>query len=494
MTSITTPQEITTEKLSIWRKIGYGLGDVYGGGANTLVTFYYLFFLTDVVLLNPGYATAVLVISKIYDAITDPLEGVLSDRTRTRLGRRRPYILIGIPFVFLSFFTLFFPINFENELYKFAYVLFAFLFYSTIFSIVMLNYNAVQSEMTLDYNERTALSTWRISFSTIASLVAAGLPLIIVDLFPDLRDGYIAMALFFGIFFALPYIATFFAIREREEFQKAPKKLNWREVLIDPFLVKTFVLALVMFFLTFTAMDVVSSIVIYFMKYYMVQGDETNFVLVVLMISQIISLPFYGWLSKRTSKKIGFILGSFIWMITMLCGLLIGPHLPKFTIYIFAAVVGLGTGGIIVMIYSIFPDIPDVDELQSQERREGIYSSLTTLVRKLSTALGLFLVGTTIAIAGYKKPIEEVIDGATKMIEQEQTASFILVLRLIFTFIPVILVGAGIIASYFYPLSPDRHNLLRLLLQKRRAGVSETEEMKAETEVLTNNLIRWRKV
>ena len=120
--SIQNPVELQDEndQLSIWRKIGYGVGDIFGGGSVTIISFYYLIFLTDVVRINPALAGTVILISKIYDAITDPFEGVLSDRTRTRLGRRRPYLLAGIPLVFISFAALFYPINFDEELQRFV--------------------------------------------------------------------------------------------------------------------------------------------------------------------------------------------------------------------------------------------------------------------------------------------------------------------------------------------------------------------------------------
>src|SRR5512141_1373036 len=121
------PMEKNPEKLTFWQKLGYGLGDFYGGGAGTLISFFYLVFLTDVVRISPGLAGTVILVSKIYDSITDPFEGVLSDRTRTRLGRRRPYLLAGIPLVFLSFFGLFYPASFESETARFWFVIAAYL-------------------------------------------------------------------------------------------------------------------------------------------------------------------------------------------------------------------------------------------------------------------------------------------------------------------------------------------------------------------------------
>src|SRR5512137_1624602 len=207
--------EPKSEKLSWWTKIGYGLGDIYGGGSGVVISFYYLIFLTDVVRITPALAGTVILISKVYDSLTDPFEGIIADRTRTRLGRRRPYLLLGIPLVFLSFFALFFPFSMESEISRFISVILSYLFFSTVVSIVMLNYNALHSEITLDYHERSSLSSVRIFFSTVASIVAALVPLEIVKAFPDVRTGYIVMGLIFGAFFALPFIATVKAVKER---------------------------------------------------------------------------------------------------------------------------------------------------------------------------------------------------------------------------------------------------------------------------------------
>ena len=152
-------------KLSFWRKVAFGLGDIYGGGAMVVIGFYYLVFLTDVIRINPALAGTVILISKFYDSITDPFEGILTDRTRTRIGRRKPYLLAGIPLVFLSFFLMWYPTALASEIGRFFFVLVTYLFFSTTVSIVMLSYNAVITELTPDYNERTSISSFRIFFS-----------------------------------------------------------------------------------------------------------------------------------------------------------------------------------------------------------------------------------------------------------------------------------------------------------------------------------------
>lgn len=476
-------------ELTLLQSIGYGLGDIYGGGAGTLISFYYLIFLTDVVRIRPALAGTVILISKVYDALTDPFEGVIADRTRTRLGRRRPYLLAGIPLVFLSFFALFYPIGFAQESARFAFVVVSYLFYSTVVSIVMLNYNALQSELTLDYFERTNLSSSRIFFSTVGSIAAALVPLEIVKAFDNVRSGYIAMGLAFGVFFALPFIATVATTRERPEFQRPPQPFDWRKTYLQPFKTRTFVYALLMYLFAFVAMDAVSSIVVYYVKYHLGRGDEVSFVTGTLLIAQVVSLPFYGWLSKRTSKRTGYIAGAAIWMGAMLVSGIITPTSPAWAVYVFAAIVGFGTGGIVVMIYAIFPDIPDVDELATGERREGTYSALITFVRKFSSAIAIFLVSNALSIAGYLPPVEELAGGTVRLIEQPQTAAFISTIRAVFAGTPIVLLVLALLAARRYPLTPELHHRLNAILAARRRGDPESEATQAEAERLKARLV-----
>ena len=482
------------EQLTLWQKIGFGLGDIFGGGSGVVISFYYLHFLTDVVRINPALAGTAFLISKIYDAVTDPFEGIISDRTRTPLGRRRPYLLAGVLLVLLSFSLLWYPVTFQSELGRFAFTLGAYLFFSTVISLVMVSYNALSSELTLDYHERTSISSIRILFSTISSILSAVLPLEIVKAFADPRTGYAVMGVAFAIFYALPLIITFAVTRERPEFQKpVSRRIDLRELFLRPFQVRAFVCVLMMYLLAFTAMDTVSSIVIYFMKYYLGRGGETNYVSGALLVAQVVGLPFYVALSKRPDvrggKRSGFIAGALVWVLAMMGSFLITPGAPDWAAYLFAVTVGLGTSGIVVMIYAIFPDIPDVDELQSGERREGSYSALITFMRKFSSAVAIFIVSNLLATAGYRAPVEQVVNGASTLVEQAQTPEFLLTLRMIFVFVPLLLVGMALYFAARYPLTPAVHARLNGLLARRRAGAPESEADRREGNELKKLLI-----
>ena len=131
-------QQVANERLPLKMKIGFGVGDIYGGGSLVIIGFYYLYFLTDVVRINPALAGIVFLVSKVWDAISDPLMGIISDRTRSRWGRRRPYFLFGIVLIFLSFFMMWYPVDFEQEQHRFVYMLVSYVFFSTVITMVLI--------------------------------------------------------------------------------------------------------------------------------------------------------------------------------------------------------------------------------------------------------------------------------------------------------------------------------------------------------------------
>lgn len=274
-------------------------------------------------------------------------------------------------------------------------------------------------------------------------------------------------------------------MRERPEFQQAPEPFRWPGVLIEPFRLRIFRALLAMYLLAFVALDCIGSIVVLFVRNYLGREADVGIVGGLVVAVQVIAMPFYLWLVRRWGKAQGYVVGACLWMLAMLASLLLSPEMPSWTIYVFATLVGFGMGGISLSIYAMFPDVPDVDELVSGRRREGMYSSLFTLARKFSSAIALFLVAQVIGVAGYLPPQQVVTDGVTQLVHQPQSQSFLLILRLLFAFLPVCMLLLGSLAARRYSLSRSLHAHLGMALEARR----RTGSLPKGTELLAERLL-----
>lgn len=481
--------ESSGERLSLWTKIGYGVGDLYGGGALAIISFYYLIFLTDVVKIRPALAGIAFLVSKIWDAVSDPLMGIISDRTRTRFGRRRPYFLVGIGAIFVSYVLLWYPLQADSEAARFAYALVTYVLFSTVFTMVWVPYMAIPAELTNDYNERTKLATYRMVCSNIAGILGATLSMELVRAFEDLRVGYIVLGAAFGAFFALPYIMTFLTTREPSDRPAPPPVPTVRQFVrqnfAEPFALKPFRQISVIYLATFVAQDAIMALVVYFMTYYLGDAGLMTPLLGTVYGSIIVAIPLASVLARNVGKRNTYIIAGVLWITAFLYTILIRPEFPTWTVFVFGVIFGFALGGTQVMVMAMFPDIPDVDELVSGSRREGVFSGLFAFLRKSSSALALFLISLILDLAGYIPPVEELVDGALINVEQPQTAAFVFTLRAIFVLIPATLILLGLFTARRFPITPEVHKRLRELLPKLRGVSGEpTAETAAEKEAL----------
>lgn len=479
-------------KLKLSTKLGYGMGDIFGGGSITVVTMYYMIFLTDVAGISPYLIAIIFPVNKIWSAIADPLIGILSDRTRTRMGRRRPYFLAGMFMIILSFFIMWFPVRTANETLKFFYYLFTFLVYSTTFSLVWVPYTALASEMTEDYDERTKLATYRMVFSGLASIVCATLPMVIVKQFGDIRIGYMVMSLAFALFFALPYIMTIKTTFEREDFHKDVSHIKFGEFVkanfLAPFRLKPFRLVALMYLTAFVATDIIMVLLAYFMTYYMRNKGLMSLLTAVVFGLMPFIIPLIEMLALKIGKRGTFIAAACLWILSFLYTFTIHPGSSTPMLVIFGVMFSIATAGIHVMVFAIFPDIPDVDELISGQRREGVFSGLFSFLRKVGSGIALSIVPLCIGLAGYVKPIQTIVGGQTKLIEQAQTGAVITTIRLLFGLLPIALACIALLICIMYPVTREAHARLRTYLDKKRAGETGPD-MDAEAEWLKAKLL-----
>jgi len=215
--------------LSRWTKFIYGLGELgpsVAGG--TIIPFYYLFFLTDVSGIRPWIAVSLLLVARLWDAFNDPLSGALSDRTRTRLGRRRPFILVGaLPMAITYVLLWIVPPGFSGTGLA-LYYLGAYFLFDLFMTLVTGPYYALMPELSLDSDERTSIVTYRMATSIVSGLGAAVALPFVFNSAPSLRIGFAWTSVGVGILSALPFLLIVAKVRERPDFQ-ARSRLGIRE-------------------------------------------------------------------------------------------------------------------------------------------------------------------------------------------------------------------------------------------------------------------------
>ena len=171
----------TIKPLGKGEKTIFALTDFYGGGGQALIGVVYFFFLTTVIKLSPALAGVVTLISEIWDAVSDQLMGIISDNTRTKFGRRRPYLFIGGCLLAVAFALIFLPIEKMEETWKFIYCAATYLFYNTVSTIILVSYNGLSAEISEKRSERDSANVLRLVISTASAAVCTLLPSIVLD-------------------------------------------------------------------------------------------------------------------------------------------------------------------------------------------------------------------------------------------------------------------------------------------------------------------------
>jgi len=478
-----------TNKLTRREGVTFAAGDLFGGGAQVIISFYYLIFLTDVVGLRPGLAGLVVLISRIWDAISDPLMGVITDNTRSRFGRRKPYFLAGSIGIVIAFVLLWFPVASESAAWRFAYVLFSYLFYSTIQTMVMVPYSAMSAEISMDYTERNWVNGMRLMFSTASTALSALVPLEIVRLFSSVQTGYLVMALVFGVLFAIPFLLIFLGAAERVP---APDERSQFDLslFIAPLRIRSFRLLVGIYVACYLAIDVVSAIFAYYMNYYLERPAELNYVIGALLVVPVFLVPVVVRMANRQGKARTISLFVLIWAAGLILLSLLTPAWPWWAIYAVALVIGCGVIGGIVIPWLMYPDTTDVGELALGKRVSGSFSGIMTLMRKTAGAFGIFIVSTVLEIAGYVPPVTEVIDGVSSEQLFTQPDGVIIALRTVVTGLPLVLIVVILILAARYPITKQVSERLGALLARlrERDGEPSDEQTRREIEELKQTL------
>jgi GPH family glycoside/pentoside/hexuronide:cation symporter len=254
--------ENAREKLSTKTKILYGAGDFGFSLTDTTIGVLYAIFLTDVIGIRAGNAAWVFLIGRIWDFVNDPLMGYISDHTRSRWGRRRPYLIFGfLPFA-IAYTLLWIKPPFTGDTALVVYYVFAYIIYDAAATVVYMPYFALTPELTLDYDERTKLTSYRMFFSIFAGLIGFTVPLAFIGrMHPENANRVFIIGAIFGLASALPLLLTFFGTRERPEFQQQSDQPFMRSVQ-TALKNRPFLFAMFIFLFTWAAVNLVQSMLL----------------------------------------------------------------------------------------------------------------------------------------------------------------------------------------------------------------------------------------
>jgi len=453
-------------RLSRLTKLVYGSGDLGFSITSTILGAYFAIFLTDVVGLNAGIAAIAIFVGRTWDYINDPLIGHLTDRVRTRWGRRRPFLLFGaLPFA-LAFILLWWkPAFLSNDVSLAIYFAFAYILYDSMATFVYMPYFALTPELTDDYDERTKLTSYRVFFSIIGSLVAFILPMMIIrSMQPGNSSRVLLMGAIFGLASAIPLILVFFGTRERKVFTQLEKPKFWRS-LKAALQNRPFVFSAIIYLLTWTSVDIVQANLLFYIKYVVVREEQSTLIMATIFVVAMFSIPLWEWASRHWDKRLAYIFGIAFWAVVQIGLVFITPLTPLVVIVFICALAGIGVGAAHVLPWSIIPDAIEWDEFQTGERHEGMFYSLVTLMSKVASSIAIPLSLMVLELTGYIPNMAE------------QPSRTLLGIRLVIGPIPAVLLVGGIVFAIFYPLSREKHHALVVELEKRRQIKNETGQI-----------------
>jgi GPH family glycoside/pentoside/hexuronide:cation symporter len=478
------PDHPPLPKLSLGEKVAYGAGDLGAAITANILAFFLLFFFTNVAGLNPAMAGSILLIGKVWDAVNDPIVGMLSDRTKSVWGRRYPWMLWGaIPFGAFFFLQWIVP-HFSadpnaNQWALFWYYVIVAILFNTAYTAVNLPYTALTPELTQDYHERTSLNSFRFFFSIGGSILSLILAQLIFAAFrPETvaedscntgQMQYVVLGGVCAVLAVLPIYWCIWGTRDRvlnrsgqmAEAEDTSDSLPLRDQLRIALSNRPFLYVIGIYFCSWLAVQVTAAIIPYYVVNWMGMS-EADFIKVTLAVQGTALIMLFVWsaVSERVGKKAVYFMGMALWVVAQ-AGLLFLQPGQTGLLYVVAVMAGFGVSTAYLIPWSMVPDVIELDELETGQRREGVFYAFMVLLQKMGLAVGLFLLGQGLALAGF---VERVPCQPPPI----QPDSALLAIRLAIAPLPTLCLVLGMVLAYFYPITQAVHAEILLKLAERK--------------------------
>lgn len=415
MQSEAKPTAVTS---SNWRlHLGWGIGTL---GASLLLNgFSYLvpFYLTTVLGIAATTAGLLVFAAKCWDIVSNPLMGILSDRTETRWGRRRPYLILGALIAGASFAVLF-SLG-RTPLADDAVVLVAVLvLVGTGYTIFNVPYMAMPAEMIDDYRERTRMMSYRVFFIGIGTLVGGAAGQRIAELFGGGAVGYSMMGICIGAGIVFFMSCAFFGTAKARFTLKERTPVAFMDQLRTGFANRPFVALIATKFTQLFGLFTSTATVIFVVRFVIGHENPGTWMLyygVFSMGAQILTIPLWLRICRSIEKQRTYVVATVLFCVVMLSWLVAGPEEPLWIFCLRAMLKGVAASGLLLMGQSMLPDAMEYDFRRTGMRREGIFSALYSFVEKIAAALAPSILLFVYAAYGFssKAPVQspEAVEG-----------------------------------------------------------------------------------
>ncbi len=447
----------------IIEKIAYGVGDLAINIAYTTIGFYFLFFLVNVAGLPAQWAGVIFFIARAWDAITDPLMGMISDRTVSRFGKRRVYFLFGsIPFGIM--FMLIWLVPFTNQLLLLGYYAAIAILFNTAFTVVAVPYNALMPELSQNYDERTSIAGFRMSLSFVGNLIAAvGVSLIVDVIFKGKEEyvtSYPVMGVIFGIIIIVLIFITFAGTKERVTSKTAVQD-GLIQTFKDVLSLREFRIILGMFLFNMIGFDLIQALFIFFLKDVIRISEDMTFVVMgIPLIIAVCSAPLWIYISDRLDKRRAYIIAAVYFTLSLLLCLIAPVGNLQFVIMI-GVLAGIGISASQIIPFSMIPDVIEYDEYKNGVRREGAFYGITTFLYKVASATAIALASAFLGFFGY------IENSATA-----QPQSAVSVIRFMMAFAPGICFLFSVYFVSILPITREGFDEIKRILDERKKSIA----------------------
>lgn len=461
------------KRLNLRTKTGYGAVELGMSAAEVMLLFYLLEFYTKYVGLRANLAGFALALAVLWDAVTDPIMGGVSDRTRSRFGKRRPWIFVGTIVLTAGIVLIFSHPNLETQFGKFLFLLATYILTNTGMTIIAVPHAALAGEISFDRNERTELFGWRLLFRTLGLLFAALLPGLLVMYFEE-RVGMsrTLTSRWVGIAVVLTGLITLMSVRRIDTPAPALKRRKVRELgrtlaelrgffrgLRSVATNRAFQPLLLTYVVAYIGRTLNTSTALYYYEIRLQLSDREIHLNIIGLFTVIvcISIGFWVVISRKYGKKMPAFWGAFsLGVLTVI----IYPIFPPGQVLmpmLLGSVLGGFLAGSIIIFESLVADIVDYDELKTGEHREGLYFGCWTMMTKVARALTLAITGMMLERIGLEQGV----------VEQPESVGRALAI----IYGPAVGVCFMISALIFLtmPLTDERHQRIQDLLMRRRA-------------------------